>query len=262
MMRLGTGAFVVANNSIYLVVALVLATLLWTGGMPVPAAKAFSVSPTHIELLSAGRAGRSQIVVRNTNAAPLPIEVSVDKFKLDENGRRRNVNAGDDFLVFPAQALIPAGGTQVFRLQWVGEPMLAESQSYIVNISQIPVRVPKGNSGLQVAVSFGALVNVAPPRSQAHLDLVATDIVTDQSGRRFPMVTVQNPSHKHALFTRSTLRLAGDGWDLTVPPSELEQRVGIGLVQPGSRRKFVLPFPIPKNARRIRASLAFDPRRR
>lgn len=262
MTRLSMGASAKDHGRRYAFAALVAWTLLWAGSIPVPQAKAFSVSPTHIELLSAGRAGRSQIVVRNTNAVPLPIEVSVDRFKLDENGRRRNIEAGNDFLVFPAQALIPPGGTQVFRLQWVGEPLIAESQSYIVNVAQIPVRVPKGHSGLQVAVSFGALVNVAPPRAQAKLDLVATDIVTDQSGRRFPMVTVQNPSHKHALFTRSTVRLSGDGWDVTVPSSELQQRVGIGLVQPGSRRKFVLPFPIPKNARRIRASLAFDPRRR
>lgn len=262
MTRLGTGASAIDNGWSCVAAALVLATLFWGVGMPVPEAQAFSVSPTHIELISVGRAGRSQIVVRNTESAPLPIEVTVDKFKLDENGGRKNVKAGDDFLVFPAQALIPPGGTQVFRLQWVGEPMLAESQSYIVNISQIPVRRPKGQSGLQVAVSFGALVNVAPPKSQAQLDLVSTDIVTDQSGRRFPMVTVQNPSRTHALFTHSTLRLAGEGWDVTVPRAELEQKVGIGLVQPGSRRKFVLPIPIPDKARRIRASLAFDPSRR
>ncbi|MBU1209936.1 MAG: molecular chaperone [Alphaproteobacteria bacterium] len=262
MTRFGTGGSASDCRWICAAAVLLLAAAFWVGGVRVPGALAFSVSPTHIELVSVGRAGRSQIVVQNTESVSLPIEVTVDKFKLDENGRRKNVKAGEDFLVFPAQALIPAGGTQVFRLQWVGEPMLAESQSYIVNISQIPVRMPKGHSGLQVAVSFGALVNVAPPKSQAQLDLVATDIVTDQSGRRFPMVTVQNPSRTHALFTRSTLRLAGEGWDLTVPPGQLQQKVGIGLVQPGSRRKFVLPFPIPDNARRIRASLAFDPSRR
>lgn len=260
-MRFAIGGYNLGSRWISAAVTAVLVATCSTVILPAPDAKAFSVSPTHIELTSVGREGRSQIVVRNTNSVPLPIEVTIDKFKLDENGRRRNVRAGDDFLVFPAQALIAPGGTQVFRLQWVGEPMLAESQSYIVNMSQIPVRMPRGRSGLQVAVSFGALVNVKPPRSFAKLDLVSTEIVTDRSGRRFPMVTVSNPSHVHALFTKSTVRLSGNGWDLTLPPGELEQKVGIGLVQPGSRRKFVLPFPVPANAHRIRGSLAFDPSR-
>lgn len=242
--------------------ALVVATCFWACVLPSGKAQAFSVSPTHIELTSVGRAGRSQIVVRNTHRTAMPVEISVEKFVLNENGRRRAVKSGDDFLVFPMQAIIPAGGTQVFRLQWVGEPLLDQSQSYLVNVSQIPVRMPKGRNGVQVAVSFGALVNVAPPRGQPKLDLVATSVVTDQSGRRFPMVTVQNPTAVHALFTHSTLQLGGPGWSRTLKSGELQQKLGIGLVQPGKRRKFVLPIPLPKNASRIRASLAFDPKRR
>ena len=225
-------------------------------------AQAFSVSPTHIEMISVGRAGRSQIVVRNTHRTSMPVEISIEKFVLNENGRRRAVKTGDDFLVFPLQAVIPAGGTQVFRLQWVGEPMLKSSQSYLVNVSQVPVRMPKGRNGVQVAVSFGALVNVAPPRGKPALNLLATKVVTDQAGRRFPMVTVENRTAVHALFTRSTLRLGGNGWSKTMRPGELQQKIGIGLVQPGKRRNFVLPVPLPANARGIRASLAFDPRRK
>lgn len=250
------------NGAIATVFALLASTVFWVSALPLPEAKAFSVSPTHIELTSVGRAGRSQIVVRNTQSITMPVEVSIEKFVLDENGRRRAVRAGDDFLVFPVQAMIPPGSSQVFRLQWVGEPLLNQSESYIVNIAQIPVRMPKGRNGVQVAVSFGALVNVAPPQGQAQLNLVSTDIVTDQTGRRLPMVTVENPTHVHALFTQSTLQLSGQSWSQTLSPGELQQKIGIGLVQPGKRRKFVLPVPLPKNARHVRARLAFDPRRR
>lgn len=159
------GRTAAGDGWIVAVLALVFAACFTSAVIPVPKAHAFSVSPTHIEMSSVGRAGRSQIVVRNTNRRPMPIEISIEKFLLDENGHRRAVDAGDDFLVFPLQALIPAGGTQVFRIQWVGEPMLDQSESYIVNVSQVPVRLPKGRSGIQVAVSFGALVNVAPPRA-------------------------------------------------------------------------------------------------
>lgn len=244
------------------VVALILATCFTAFAFASSEAQALSVSPTHIELTSAGRGGRSQIVVKNDNRTPMPVEVSIERFTLDENGERQSVEAGEDFLVFPIQAIIPAGGTQVFRIQWVGEPMLDESQSFIVTIAQIPVRLPKGRSGVQVAVSFGALVNVAPPRGQPQLDLIAATVVTDRSGRRFPMLTVQNPSRVHALLTKSTLQLGGEDWSMTILPGELQQMIGIGLVQPGKRRKFVLPVPLPAHANQVRASLSFDPTRR
>ncbi len=231
-------------------------------GLASSSAHAFSVSPTHIELSSVGRAGRSQITVKNDGKRPMPVEVGIEKFTLNENGQRKAIKAGDDFLVFPMQAIIPAGGTQVFRLQWVGEPMLAESQSFIVNVAQVPVRMPKGRSGIQVAMSFGALVNVAPPRGLPALSLVGAGVIADKSGQRFPMITVQNPSHVHALLTKSTLQLSGPGWSMSIPPGELQQKIGIGLVQPGKRRKFVLPVRLPANADRLQASLSFDPTRR
>ena len=71
--------------------------------------------------------------------------------------------AGDEFLVFPPQAVVPAGATQSFRIQWVGEPNIQKSQSYMFSVNQLPVKRKAGESGVQVVFNFGVIVSVAPP---------------------------------------------------------------------------------------------------
>ena len=105
---------------------------------------------------------------------------------LDENGERKLSNGGEDLLVFPPQAVVPAGGTQVFRVQWAGEPMLDKSKSYLLSITQVPVKLAPTQSSVQVVVSFGVVVNVAPPQGSPALKLIATGVVTDKQGERHP----------------------------------------------------------------------------
>lgn len=224
-------------------------------------ARAMSVSPTHVELRSAGSESRAQVVVRNDSNAPLPVEASLKRLVVDRNGKSRATAPSDDFLVFPPQTLIPPGASQVFRITWVGEPLLDSSQSYQLTLSQIPVRLNTSNNRVQVVMAFGVVINVAPPRGQAQLDLIGAGLTRSAKGGRNPVITVRNPSRVHALLPKSTIRLAGEGWSTTLTPSFLDQNVGIGLVQPGKERRFVLPVEVPASVRRVRASLAFKPDR-
>ncbi|MGD9669749.1 MAG: molecular chaperone [Hyphomicrobiaceae bacterium] len=224
-------------------------------------ARAMSVSPTHIELKSAGSESRAQVIVRNDSSAPLPVEASLQKLVVDAKGKSHATAESNDFLVFPPQTLIPPGASQVFRITWVGEPLLDASQSYQLTLSQIPVRLAQPTNRVQVVMAFGVVINVAPPRGQAQLDLVGTSITKNAKGERNPVITVRNPSRVHALLPQSTIRLAGDGWSQTLTPAFLDQRVGIGLVQPGKERRFVLPVAVPAGVRQVRASLDFKPGR-
>ena len=223
----------------------------------ISAAQAMSVTPIHVEMASAGNNSRTQVTVHNNGKDPLPVETALERLTLDENGNRKTAKAGDDFLVFPPQAIIPAGGTQVFRLQWVGEPMLAQSQSYMMSVSQVPVKLPKGQSKLQVVMSFGVVINVAPPQAQPALKVVGSGLTTDGKGKRRPFVTVENPTKFHALLPDGKLSLAGPGWQHTLSQTEMREKLGIGLVQPGKRRRFVLPLDLPANVSSVQASLDY-----
>lgn len=235
------------------------ATLLSAIATPV---KALTVSPTQVEMTAAGQRGRAQVTVTNDGAQPIPIEIALQQMALDEAGERKLSKAEDNFLILPPQAVIGPGATQVFRIQWVGDPDLAESQSYMLTVNQIPVKLPAGKSGVQIVMSFGVNVNVAPVRGSPQLRLVGTGIAIDKSGARRPTITVENPSKVHALLPQATIALSGGrGWTRTLSSAELNQRIGIGLVQPGKRRKFTLPVDVPADVQSITASIGFKPAR-
>lgn len=237
-----------------------LATLL-CASLAAWSAQATSVSPIELEMTSLGTNSRSQVTVSNTTAAPLALEATISRLELGENGEQSLTKAGDEFLVLPSQVLVPPGGTQVFRVQWVGSPNLSRSQSYRLALTQIPVKLPQSQSAVQVVMSFGVVINVAPPQGQPELKLVSTGIAVEKAGKHHPTITVENATAVHALLEQATVKVSSGSWTQTLTPTEIGQKVGMGLVQPGKRRKFVLPVDLPANVTNVEASVDFRPKR-
>ena len=228
-------------------------------------ASATSVSPIQLEMTAAGPKSRMQVTATNSGQAPLALEAQVQRIELDENGQQTTTKAGDEFLIFPPQAMVPPGGTQVFRVEWLGGPDLAKSQSFQLALSQIPVKLPKNQTAaVQVVMSFGVLINVAPAKGAPQVKLVGTgiDSVGDKKAtQRRPTITVENASNVHALLQDATIRLSSGSWSQTLSPGDFAQKVGMGLVQPGKRRKFTLPFEVPASVTTIQASIDYTPKR-
>ena len=221
------------------------------------AAVAMSVSPTHIEMKSAGDSGRAQVTVHNDSAAPLPVEAIVKQLTIDENGHRSTSLDDSSFLVFPPQTMIPPGGSQVFRITWTGEPLIDQSKSFLLTIAQLPVKTQQQASNVQVVMAFGVIINVAPPKGEADLKVVSSGLTTDTKGRIAPTITVANPSKVHALLPQATIHLASGNWSQTLTPGVLGQKLGIGLVPPGKRRRFVLPVAVPQGIKDVRATIEY-----
>src|SRR5262249_42708652 len=106
--------------------------------LSVPAA-ATTVSPLNIEMPAVGPTARAHIEVTNTSTDPIAIEPTVTQMTLDEHGKAQHVPSAQDFLVLPPSALIPPGGVQTFRVQWLGGPDLPQSRSYMVAMNELPL---------------------------------------------------------------------------------------------------------------------------
>lgn len=224
-------------------------------------ASAMTVTPTHVELTSAGTRSRALITVVNHGARPLPVEAVILRATLDDAGVPQTSKAGDDFLVMPPLALIAPGATQNFRIQWLGDPLIETSQSFLLYMTQIPVKLRETTTAVQVVMSIGVLINVAPPRGVPNLQVVETGVITDGQGKRHPTLTVINPSKIHALLPQSNIYLTSGKWSETVTSATMAERIGIGLVQPGRRRKFILPIDLPPIVGGVQARLDFKPSR-
>lgn len=224
-------------------------------------AAALTVAPMQVEMVSAGSRSRATVSVVNNSDQPMPIEAVVERMSLDEAGRAQTGKAGEEFLIMPPQAMIPPGATQNFRIQWLGDPVIEKSQSFYVYFNQVPVKLPQGKAALQVVMSMAVMVNVAPPEGTPALEVVATGVVTGADGKRRPTLTVQNPGRIHALLPQASVKLSSGSWAETLAPGRLSETLGSGLVQPGKRRRFVLPVVVPPGVTRIEASLDMSARR-
>ena len=224
-------------------------------GLFSPSLYAMSVQPLLIEMQSIGRASTATLKVGNEGANPLPVEVVVERLTLNENGESSYEPAEDEWLVFPPQMMIAPGGHQNFRLQWLGEPELKQSHSYHVVVKQVPVKMAKGQSGIQLVYNFRALVNVAPPNSRSELQTVAATLKADEQAQPRISLTLENLAARHALMSNHDLILSlvdAQGktqWKHKMTAKEVFEQVGAGLVQPGHRRRFILPLDLPEAAK-------------
>jgi P pilus assembly chaperone PapD len=228
--------------------------------VPLTAAQAMSVSPIEVEMSSVGSKSRAQITVVNDGSEPLPVEAVLQELNLNEHGEKKLTVAGDDFLVFPMQAMIAPGGMQVFRMQWVGEPELPASKTFLMSVNQVPVRMKGSRSEVQVVIGLGVVINVAPPTGVAKIRVLRTGVVSDPvSRKRHPTITVENVGAVHALLSSATIsisgRNSGSGWSTIIPSGRLQAKLGMGLIQPGKRRTFTLPIDLPSSVDDVVASI-------
>ena len=222
-------------------------------------AQAANVQPLSLEMVAIGSNSRSSIQMVNDGAAPMPVEIVIKKLDIGEDGKTVFSPAADEFLVFPPQAVVPAGATQSFRIQWVGAPDLKKSQSYILSVNQLPVKMKPGESGVQMVFDFGVVVSVAPAGAQSALHLVSAEAAT-QGQKHGAAITVQNPSAMYSYFSDAKLTLASGNWHKVISPGELRQLVGYGVVLPGKTRRILVPADLPVSAGKISATLDYKPR--
>jgi len=216
-----------------------------------------SVSPTYLDMASAGPNSRADIRVLNDSDKPLPIETVVVRATRDAEGEEVLKDEEADFLVLPMQAMIPPGGSQVLKVQWLGEPLIEKSRAYRIFVTQLPVAQPDDSKSLQLVLKFGVIVNVAPPEGDPSLQLVRAEITRSREGKRVPSLTVTNPSKVHARLPEARVQLSGGDWSKSLAPGLLQGIVGIGTVMPGETRTFDLPIRVPDNVQSIEARLDY-----
>ena len=217
---------------------------------------ALGVTPLVIEL-SSGAANRSaQIVVNNDSASSTPIEIQVLRADLDENGHDHLTPAPADFVIFPASKILAPHAKQVFKVQWAGGP-LAKSQTYALIVDQLPVPMPNAASGLQVVFNFEVIANVSPPSGTRSLDILSSSVVTIE-GKRFASLLLSNSGNVHAKLSDANVTLQAGSWSKTVTSGDLQQRLGVAIVQPGKRRRFVIPVELPRDASTVSAQISYE----
>lgn len=215
-------------------------------GLP-STAHAMSVSPLVVDLTPG--AGAATVEVTNLFKRPLAIEVTPTLVSFTESGIE-NGEATKDLIVFPPQAIIAPGRTQVIRLQYVGAPPTQESRHFFAKVSQLPVQTQEGDATIQVLYAFNVLVSAPLAGVPANLQVVAAKIVPAPQGDGLE-ITFENTAANYGYVPRGRLRLAYktaagvDAGSLTLSGPQLEQMFGTAIVGPKQRRTFRVALPQP-----------------
>ena len=216
--------------------------------MPV-ASHAARVSPMIVNVEPMGRGSIARVELSNPGDSTFPVEVQMFRGDISENGELALTAADEDFLVFPPQRVIAANSQQVFRLQYIGDPELQESQIYYMQIRQIPVEFDPGRNQLQVVVNFNILVTVIPEDASAEPLIVSAESAVRDEVRG---IEVRMKNDGTGIFNASSvpwtiIGLAIDGTPVTYNPSraQLASIIGVGVVPPGKSRVFFVPTEVP-----------------
>lgn len=229
---------------------------------PLTSASAMRVSPMVFEMEATGSGAVARMEVQNVNKDNLAFETRVYRLTFDKDGNQQEEPADDKFLVFPPQGVLAPGGRQVVRLQWVGSPELAASESYYVSVNQLPVEfkpavVDDVSAQVQVVYNMRALVVVAPKGATPNVAAASASAIDFQppsegAGASLPpttpgvAVTLRNTGRRHAMMSAFGWRIEGTGRDgaplrIEITPEELSRVVGTGYVPALGERTFRFP---------------------
>ena len=212
-------------------------------------AEAARVSPMIVEVKPLGRQSVARVELVHDGQSDFPAEVQMFRGVISEKGELELVPADGDFLVFPAQVIVPARSQQVFRVQYIGEPEMAASEMYYMQIRQIPVDLGSGESRVQVVVNFNVLVNVIPDGANPEpvIDYIRPITREEVSGLE---VRVVNNGTRY--FTAGKLNWEitgtaedGSAVDIGLSPAEVTRLIGVGVTAPGRARVFFIPTEKP-----------------
>ena len=221
---------------------------------------ATTVSPVVLDLQSSGRGVAATVSVTNTADKPLTMEIATKELDPTSTGLSLTDRGTDDLLVVPPTALIPAGKTQTFRVQWIGDPAPTVSKHYYVGINQLPVKLPEGESAVQIVYNFNVLVSVGSANGKSALTLQSAAI-TEKDGKPAPSITVRNSGTTYGYLSQRSVRIVekdASGKELfnrTLSGKDFEQLVGYGLIATGQTRTMVLPIELPSRTGTLSATL-------
>ena len=228
-----------------IVTSLMLALAFMVCAVPAYAAK---VSPMIAELKPSGRNSVLRVTVTNTSERDIPYEVRMVRGEITPDGQLETTPAEEDFLVFPAQSIIEGQSQQVFRVQYIGEPLLDQSQVYYMSIRQVPVANQQSIAQVLVSVNYNVLINIVPngSRPMPTVTAIENDMRDEVAGLKFEVGNAGTRFFNAGLskWTVTGETDSGQPYEVEYKSGELSRFIGVGVVAPGKMRRFFLPTEV------------------
>lgn len=221
---------------------------------PTQLAASINVQPVIIDLETTGRKASGIVTLQNTFPDAIPVEVTVHPVRV-VNGELAEIDTeeAENILVFPTQAVVETGGTQAFRIQWVGEAAPAASEHFYVTVAQLPVALSNDVNAIQVLHRFRILVNIGTRGEGPELTVENVEIIKDETGTAQPRAVISNLGANYGYVAQHRMTVSqtdANGQTVmreTFQPEEIQQLLGLGMVPSGASRILPLGLNLPSD---------------
>jgi fimbrial chaperone protein len=220
------------------------------------AAHAYTITPA---IQSFGTSGNSTVrffTLINDSEKITPVELSVRRHSRDENGKTvKGALAEDDFLIYPAQAVLMPQDRISIQVRWMGPSDIATEQVYALDVKEVPLPEDgqeEDASGEGVRFQFKVLINyevrlyVTPKGAEASMEVVSAGPAPAGGSKAAPALQVvcANKGSKRQSLKEARLVLTSPA----APSSKVVlDKVRMpelgGTVYAGGTRKFTVPWP-------------------
>ncbi|MGB1236726.1 MAG: hypothetical protein ACPG4U_00870 [Pseudomonadales bacterium] len=197
--------------------------------------QAMTVKPMISEITPTGRSAQYTIHIDNPSASTLTVEMVTTRISMAKNGQETRTPADDDLLIIPVTAIIQPGAAQTVIIQYIGDPLIKQSQAYRVSIKQAAVDLTgTGKQAIGIGVNFNTLLNVAPPKSKAKLSVRSLK----KAGKNW-LLELHNSGDRYARISRTQWTITDKrGKKHTLAGKDIKKHLNGNLVLPNATRVF------------------------
>jgi fimbrial chaperone protein len=175
--------------------------------------------------------------------------MAIREISLD--GTETNVDADDQFLIYPPQLVIPPGEQQSVRITWLGDPNPAKELAFRIIAEQVPVDLTeiKQTEGektvsVKVLLRYMGSVYIRPEGVAPKLIVENANAQKSKTGAEQLVINVANQGTAHQFLQNIKVTVkAGSGQSVTLAGEQQLKGVLNENILADSKRQFILPWP-------------------
>ncbi|MPW36324.1 molecular chaperone [Vibrio sp. B1Z05] len=125
---------------------------------------AYQVTPMYMEMEYVGSKAQSSYQVTNTSNKEVRVQVSVQRIEIDpETNEETTLEADEDFLILPPQAIVAANSVRRFRVRYLGSEQVQSTHTYRVLFEEVQTNDGTvDDAQVKFLFNFSTVVFVSP----------------------------------------------------------------------------------------------------